>query len=172
MNIGKLQDKFGQFSWSKKDSNYLDVNLKIFKKGDIKEFRLVQNLTMGEIDFSQSKRLTNQLVFAAKNIARKEKLSPVLIPALSRDMNEQLKLSHELVDIVYRANSKICETLLRYKVDKSESSNSRIRFFAWKKEDAKFQQIVYVNCKFEDFIYLLRVMNSVYDKFISNRPIL
>ena len=41
--LGKCQDRFGQFSWSKKDPNYLDVKLKVFKKDDKKEFRLVHS---------------------------------------------------------------------------------------------------------------------------------
>ena len=38
---GKCQIKFGQFSWSINDSNYLDVELKVFKKDHNEEFRLV-----------------------------------------------------------------------------------------------------------------------------------
>ena len=38
-------------------------------------------------------------------------------------------------------------------------------------EEEKFQQVVYMNYKFEEFIYLLDVMNSVFDKFITNQPI-
>ena len=49
----KCQDLVGQFSWSKNDSNYFDVKLKVFRKGDKKKLRLVQNLTMGEADFNQ-----------------------------------------------------------------------------------------------------------------------
>ena len=41
VNFGKFQDRFGQFSWSQNDSDYLDVKLKVFKKDDNKEFRLV-----------------------------------------------------------------------------------------------------------------------------------
>ena len=41
VDFGKCQDRFGQFSWSKNDSKYLDVKLKIFKKVDNKEFRLI-----------------------------------------------------------------------------------------------------------------------------------
>ena len=52
VDSGKCQDRFGQFFWSKNDSNYLDVKLKVFTKIDNKEFRLVQNLTMGEADSS------------------------------------------------------------------------------------------------------------------------
>ena len=38
VDFGKCQDRFGQFSWSKNDSNYLDVKLKVFRKDDKREF--------------------------------------------------------------------------------------------------------------------------------------
>ena len=79
MDFGNCQDRFGRFSWSKNDSNYFDVELKVFKENDNKDFRLVQYLTMGEADFNQFLRLRNQLVFAAENFGREENLSPVLI---------------------------------------------------------------------------------------------
>ena len=84
VDFGKCQDKFGRFSWSKNDSNYLDVNLKVFRKDDKKEFRLVQILTLGDEDFNQFMRLRNQLVNAAENFAREENLTPVLIPTMSK----------------------------------------------------------------------------------------
>ena len=171
VDFGKCQDRFGQFSRSKNDSNYLDVKLKVFKKDERKEFRLVKNLTLGEADFNQFMRLRNQVVNSAENFAREEILTPVLIPTMSKDMDEQLKLAHKVVDVVDRANKKICVTLLRYNVDKPESSYAQIRLFARKKEDEKFQQVVYVNYKFEEFIPLLDVMSSVYDKVITNQPI-
>ena len=90
---------------------------------------------------------------------------------MSKDMDEQLKLAHKLVDIVDRANIKNCVTLLRYNVDKPESSYAEVRLFVRKKEDGKFQQIVYVNYKLEEIIYLLDVMNSVYENFITGQPI-
>ena len=161
VDFGKCQDTFGRFSWSKIDSNDLDVTLKIFKKNDNKEFRLAQNLTMGEADFNQFMRLRNQLVNAAENFAKEDSLTPVLIPTMSRDMDEQLKLAHKVVDVVDRANRKICVTLLRYNVDKLERSYAQVRIFARKKEDEKFQQVVFVKYKLEEFIYLLDVMNSV-----------
>ena len=145
VDFGKCQDRFGRFSWSKNDSNYFDVKLKVFRKDDKKEFRLVQKLTMGEADFNQFMRLRNQLVNAAENFAREENLTPVLIPTMSRDMDEQLKLAHKVVDVVDRTNRKIRVTLLRYNVDKPECSYAQVQFFARKKEDEKFQQVVYVN---------------------------
>ena len=72
VDFGKCQDRFGQFSWSKNDSNYLDVKLKVFKKDDNKEFRLVQNLIVGDAEFSAFMRLRNQLVNAAKNLVERK----------------------------------------------------------------------------------------------------
>ena len=126
---------------------------------------------MGEADFNQFMRLRNQLVLAAEKFARVEKLTPVLIPTMSKDMVEQLKLAHKIVDLVDRANRKVCVTLLRYNVDKPESSYGQVRLFARKKEDENFQQVVNVNYKLEECIYLLDVMISVYDKINTNQPI-
>ena len=70
-----------------------------------------------------------------------------------------------------RANRKTCVTLLRYNVDKPESCYAQFRLFARKKHNEKFQPVVYVNYKLEEFIYLLDVMNSVYDKIITNQHI-
>ena len=100
VHFGKSQDLFGRLSWSKNDSNYLDVKLKVFKKHDNNNFRLVQNLTMGESDFNQFMRLRNQLVIAAENFHGKQSLSPIQIPTPSENMDEQLKLSHRVVDVV------------------------------------------------------------------------
>ena len=141
-DFGNFQDRFGLFCWSKNDSNYLDAKLKVFKKDDNKQLRLVQNLTMGEANFNQFMRLRNQLVNAAKKSAREENLTPVLVPTMSKDVDEQLKLAFKVVDVVERADRKICVTLLRYNVDKPESSYAQVRQLARKREDEKFQQIV------------------------------
>ena len=172
VDFGKSQDRFGRFSWSKNDSNYLDIKLKVFKREDKNtEFRLTQNLSMGEADFKQFIRQRNQLVVAADNFLREQNLSPVLQSTLSKDMEEQLKLVHEVIDVVDRPNRKICVTLLRYKVDNPEISYAQIRLLGRKNDEEKFQQIVYVNYKLDEFIYLLDVMRSVYDKVIANKPI-
>ena len=71
VDFGKSQDRFGRFSWSKNDSNYLDIKLKVFKREDKNaEFRLRQNLSMGEADFNQFIRQRNQLVVAADNFLK------------------------------------------------------------------------------------------------------
>ena len=130
VDFGKCQDRIRWFSWSKNDSNYLDVKLQVLMKDGNKEFRLVQKLTMGEADFNQFMRLRSQLANAAENFAREKNLTPVLIPTMSKDMDEQFKLAHKVVDVVDRTNRKICVTLLRYNVDKPESSHAQGRLFA------------------------------------------
>ena len=171
VDFGKCQDKFGRFFCCKCDSNYLDVKIKVFKKGNKKEFRLIKNLTMGEAVFNQFLRLRNQQVNAAENFAREENLTPVLIRTISKDMDKQFNGAHSVVDVVDQANKKIFVTLLRYNVHKLENSYAQVPLFAKKKEDEKFQQVVYVKYELEEFIDLLDVRNSVYDKVITNQPI-
>ena len=60
----------------------------------------------------------------------------------------------------------ICVTL--HNAEKPESSNAQVRLFARKMQDDKFQQIVYVKIKLEEFIFLLDVNNSAYCKSITN----
>ena len=104
----------------------------------------------------------NQLVVAADNFLREQILSPVLQSTLSKHMEEQLKLVHKVIEAVDRPNRRICVTLLRYKADNPETSYAQVRLFGRKKEEeGKFQQIVYVNYSFDEFVYLLDVMNSV-----------
>ena len=122
VDFGTGEFRFGCFSWSKKDSNYLVVKPKEFKGDDNRDFGLVQNLTMGEGYFKRFIRLRNQMVNAAENLSREENLSPMLIPTMSKDMNEKLKLANKLIDVVDRTNRKVYVTLLWYNVEKPESS--------------------------------------------------
>ena len=126
---------------------------------------------MGKADFNQFIRQRNQLVVAADSFLREQNLLQVLQSTLSKDMEEQLKLVHKVIDFVDRPNRKICLTLLRYKVDNPNTSYAQVRLFGRKTEEEKFQQIVYVNYRLDEFIYLLDVMISVYDKVIANQPI-
>ena len=172
VDFGKSSDRFGRISWSKNDSNYLDVKLKVFKRGHKSRVsRLKQNLPMGEADFNQFIRQRNQLVIAADIFLREQNLSPVLQSTLSKDMEEQLKLVHKVKNVVDCPNRRICVTLLRYKVDNPEISCAQVCLFGRKKEEGKFQQIVYVNYGLDEFVYLLDDMNSVYHKVIANQPI-
>ena len=86
-------------------------------------------------------------------------------------MEEQLKFAHKVIDVVDRPNPKNFVTLLRYKVDNPKTSYAQVRLFGRKKEEEKFQQIVYVNYRLDEFVNLLDVMNSAHDKVIANQPI-
>ena len=122
VDFGKCQDSFGRISWSKNSFDYMDVKLKVFKRDENKQFRLAQNLTMGEADFNQFIRLGNQLVVAVRDFSKDENLPLVQVKLLSKVMEEQLKLTHKVVEVVDRTHRKICVTMLRYNVEKPETS--------------------------------------------------
>ena len=56
-------------------------------------------------------------------------------------------------------------------MEKPETSYVQVRLFGRRKDEEKSNQIVYVNYKLDEFINLLDVMNSVYDKVIANEPL-
>ena len=171
VNFGRRQDRIGQASLSKNYFDYLELKLKVFKKDENKQIRLAQNLTMGEADFIQFIRLRNQLAVAVGDFSKEENLSPVQVELLAKDMEEQLKLAHKVLEVVYRSHRKICVTLLRYLVEKPETSYVQMRLSERRKDGQKFNRIVYVKYKLDDFNYLLDVMNSVYDKVIASEPL-
>ena len=141
------------FVWSKYDSSCLNKQLEVFKQNDNKEFRQVQNLTVG--DFNKIMRLRNLLAIAAENIAREENLSTVLIPTLSKNKDEHFKLANKVVDVVDRENRKVCVTLLRYGVDKPKYSYAQVGFPARNMEDENFQHILYVSYRLEILSFCL-----------------
>ena len=135
----------------------MDVKLKGINKDVFKDFRLIRKFTIGEEDFNQFMQLRTQLAIAAEKNGRKENLSPVLTLTKSKDMDDQLKLAHRVVDVVDCPNKKICVTLVLYCVDKLESLYTHVRFFARKKEDEKFQKFVYVVYKVKNLsIFLMQ----------------
>ena len=112
VDFGKCQDRFGRISWSKNTFDYLDVKLRGFKNNENKHFPLAQNLTMGEADFIQFVRLRNQLVVAVRDFSKEENLPPVQLKLLAKDMEEQLKLAHKVVEVVDQPHKKLCVTIL------------------------------------------------------------
>ena len=125
-------------------------------------------MTRGEADFNQFSRLRNQLVVTVRDFSNEENLPPVQVKLLAKDMGEQLKLTHKLVEVVDQPHRKICMTMLRYNVEKPETPYVQVRLFGRRKDEEKLNQILSVNYKLDEFIYLLDVTNSVYDKIIAN----
>ena len=93
--------------------DYLDVKLKVFKRDENKQFRLAQDLTMGEADFNQFIRLRNQLVVEVRDFSKEESLPAVQVKLLAKDMEGQLKLTQRGVEVFDRPHRKICVTVLR-----------------------------------------------------------
>ena len=79
---------------------------------------------------------------------------------MPKDLVEQLKQAHRISDVDF-PNKKVAVTMFQWNASNPRSSFCQIRKFARKKEDEKFQQIVYVYYKLEKFNYPLDVMNSV-----------
>ena len=127
VDFGKSHDGFGRISWSKNSFDYLDVKLKVFKRDKNEHIRLVQNLTMGEADFNQFIRLRNQLVVAVRDFSKEENLPPVQVKLQAKDMEEQLKLTHKVVEVVDRPHRKFCVIMLRYNAEKPETSYAQVR---------------------------------------------
>ena len=171
VDFGKHQDRFGRFSWSKNEKNYLEVKFKVFKKDIANEFKRYQCVSLGQYDFKQFLRLRNQLIVAADNFTKEENLPYINVVGLSRDIDEQLKHVHKVIEIAEGTKRKMCVTLLRYKEDNPETSYAQIRLFTRRTEEENFQQLVYVNYKIDEFIYLLDVMNSVCDQVLDNKPL-
>ena len=117
-----MSRQFLMIFWSKNDSIYLDFKPKISKNDDNSDVCLVLNLKTGEAKLEKIRQLRNQRAIAAENSGRKEILSPVLIPTMSKIVDQQLKLAYKAVDVVDRANRKKCVTLLRYNVETPKSS--------------------------------------------------
>ena len=147
------------------------MKLKVFKKDENKEFQLAQKLTIGGTDFNEIIRLKNQLVVAVRDFSNEENIPPVRVKLQEKDMEEQLKLTHKVVEVFDRPNREVCVTMLRYNVEKLETSYVQVQMFGRRKEEEKFNQIVYVNYKLDEYNYLLVVMNAVYDKDNANEPL-
>ena len=83
------------------------------------------------------------------------------VKLLTKVMEEQLKLTHKVVKVVDPSHRKVCVTMLRYNVEKPKTSYVQARLYGRRKDEEKFNQIVYVNYKLDEFIYLLDAMNSL-----------
>ena len=147
------------------------MKLKVFKKDENKQFRLIQNLTMGEPDFNQFIPPMIRLVVVVRDFSKEENLPPARVKLLAKDMEELLKLTHKVVEVVDRSHRKICVTMFCYNVQKPETSYVQVRLFGRRKDEGNFNQTVSVNCKLDKFIFLFDAMNSIYDKVIANEPL-
>ena len=104
---------------------------------------------MGDSDFNQFIRLMNQLVVAVRDFNKKENLHPKQVKLLAKVLEEQLKLTHKVVEVVDRPHRKICVTMARYNVEKLETSYVQVRLFVRRRDEEKINPVGSVNYKFE-----------------------
>ena len=180
VDFGKRENKrFGRISWSKHAENraktaLLDIKLEIFKIDQDGEFRMHQCLSISEKDFNDFMRMKDELLVATTEFATVQglQLQPITIGPFAREMETQLKMAHKVYNVVDLSHRRICVTMLRYKVKIPKTSYVQIRLFTPDKDfqAGRFQQIVYVNYRLDEFLELLDVMDSARDKILKNQP--
>ena len=174
VDFGKNADRFGRISWSqieKDNLKYLDIQLKVFRKDDKGDFRRHQQIKLGVFDFKQLLCLRNPIVLAVREFSTDETLKEVVTSPLSKDLDEQLKHVQKAITIVDRPKRKIIATMKKYCMDKPESTYVQLRLFTRNSEHDKFQQLVFVNYKYDEFLCLLDVINSISDQVLSNQSL-
>ena len=90
---------------------------------------------------------------------------------LSKDLDEQLKHVQKAITIVDRPKRKIFATMKKYCMHKPETTYVQLRLFTRNSEHDKFQQLVFVNYKYGEFLYLVDVITSISDQILSNQSL-
>ena len=118
---------------------------------------------MGVFDFKQLLCLRNPTVQAVREFSTDEMLKEVVTSPLSKDLDEKLKHHQKAITIVVRPKEKIFATMKKYCIDKPEITYVQLRLFTRNSEHDKFQQLVFVTYKYDDYLYLLDVITSLSD---------
>ena len=126
---------------------------------------------MGLFDFKQLLCLRNPIVLAVREFSTDETLKGVVTSPLSKDLDEQLKHVQKALTVVDRPKRKIIATMMKYCMDKPESTYVQLRLFARNSEHDKLQQLVFVNYKYDEFLYLLDIITSISDQVLSNQSL-
>ena len=151
VEFGKNADRFRRISWSqieKGNQKYLDIQLKLFRKDDKGGFRRHQQIKLGVFDFKQPLCLRHPIVLAVREFSTDEMLKEVVTSPLSK---EQLKHVQKPITIVDRPKRKIFATMKKYCMDKPESTYVQLRLFTRNSEHDKFQQLIFINYKYDEF---------------------
>ena len=115
--------------------------------------------------------MPNPIAQAVREFSTDETLKEVVTSPLSKDSDEQLKHVQKAITIVDRPKRKILATMKKYCMDKPESTYVQLRLFTRNSEQDKFQQLVFVNYKNDEFLYLLDVITSISDQVLSNQSL-
>ena len=126
---------------------------------------------MGVFDSKQLLCLWNPIAQAVREFSTDETLKEVVTSPPSKDLDEQLKHVQKAITIVDRPKRKIFPTMKKYCMDKPESTYVQLRLFTRNSEHDKFQQPIFVNYKYDEFLYLLEDITSISDQEFSNQSL-
>ena len=174
VDFDKIADRFLRTFWSqfeKDNQKYLDIQLKVFEKDDKGDFRRHQQIKLGVFDFKQLLCLRSPIAQAPREFSTDETLKKIVTSPLSKDLDEQLKHVQKAITIVDRPKRKIFATMKKYCMDKPESTYVQLRLFTRNSEHDKFQQLVFANNKYDEFLFLLDVFTSMSDQVLSNQSL-
>ena len=145
--------------------------MKVFRKNDKGDFRRHQQINSRVFDFKQLLCLQSPIVLAVREFSTDETLEEVVTSPLSKDLDEQLKHVQKAITIVDQPKRKIIATMKKYCMDKPESTYVHLRLFRRNSEHGKFQQLVFVNHNYDEFLYLFDVITSISDQVLSNHSL-
>ena len=134
----------------KGNQKYLDIQLKVLQNDDKRDFLRHQQIKLGVFDFKQLFCLRNPIVQAVRDFSTDETIKEVVTSPLSKDLDEQLKHIQKAITIVHGPKWKIFATMKKYCTDKPESTYVQLRLFTRNSEHDKFQQLVFVNYKYDE----------------------
>ena len=112
VGFGKCQDRFGRTSWSKNIFRLLGREIGSVQESWNELTSFGTKLDNGR-DRPQSAYTTEESAgFCSQRLYQRRNFTPVKVKLLAKDMKEQLKLTHKVVEVVDRPHRKICVTML------------------------------------------------------------
>ena len=87
-----------------------------------------------------------------------------------KKLDEEIKLAHIVVDLVYCPNKITSVTLLGWSVVESDIQYAQMRLNDKKKEEWKSQPIENLNDRLVESLCHLKIINSLYKKLVDNQP--
>ena len=120
---------------------------------------------------SNNSSVWNPIVLAVTEFSTDETLKEVVTSPLSKDLDEQLKHVQKFITILDRPKGKVIATVKKNYRDKPGSTYVQFRFFTRISEYDKFQQLVFVNYYYDEFLYLLDVITSISNQVLWNQSL-
>ena len=126
---------------------------------------------VGVFDLKQLFCLRNPIVQTIRGFSKDETLKEVVTSPLTKDLDEELKHVQKAITIVDRPKNKVVATMKKYCTEKPESTYVQLRLFTRNSKLDKFQQLVFVNYKYDEFLCLLDAITSISVQVLSNQSL-